>query len=121
MNFQPDLVVAILDGRKTVTRRMASENPRSPWYEAQCSYRPGREYALCPGRGKTAMGRIRIKHVQLVQLGSLTDEEARREGFSSAVAFSLTWARMHRGYSNQDWVWRVEFELVPVERLEMAA
>ena len=44
---------------KTVTRRLVSDNPRSPWFEGGCSLKAGRDYAVCPGRGKNAIGRVR--------------------------------------------------------------
>ena len=37
MNFRPELAEKVMAGEKTVTRRVASENPRSPWYVGGCS------------------------------------------------------------------------------------
>lgn len=34
MNFKPELAAKVMSGEKTVTRRLVSENPRSPWWRA---------------------------------------------------------------------------------------
>lgn len=73
MNFAPDLAEKILAGEKTVTRRMPSDNPRSPWWREKCAFEVGREYAICPGRGKNAVGRMRIKSVRLERLGCIEE------------------------------------------------
>ncbi len=64
MNFKPELADAVMARRKTVTRRKVSENPRSPWWRERCAYRVGQDVAICPGRGKHAIGRARIISVE---------------------------------------------------------
>jgi hypothetical protein len=59
VNFRPELAEKVMRGEKTVTRRIASTNPRSPWYSDRCGLKTGRDYAVCPGRGKHALGRVR--------------------------------------------------------------
>ena len=82
MNFRPELAAAVMDGTKDVTRRLTSENPRSPWWAGGCSLKVGRDYAVCPGRGKDAIGRVRIVSATLEAAGAVTDAEAVREGFA---------------------------------------
>jgi hypothetical protein len=116
VNFAPDLAQKILDGEKTVTRRMPSDNPRSPWWRERCAYEPDRNYAICPGRGKAAVGRLRI--VGLVRMETLdgmlvADGEARREGFANNGEFIERWRQLHGIWEAAQLVWRVEFEVVP--------
>lgn len=110
MNFRPELADAVMTGHKTVTRRLASANPRSPWAAGGCSLVVGRDYAVCPGRGKPAIGRARVVSVFLGPLGYLTDDEARREGFEDAAAFEAAFAAINGGYDPAAFVWRVELE-----------
>lgn len=112
MNFRPGLAQAILDGRKTVTRRVPSANPRSPWYGVMCGVKAGRSYAVCPGRGKTAIGRVAVTAVDLLPLGHLDDAEARREGFASADEFEAVWVDLNGRYNPIQPVWRIEFRLI---------
>lgn len=122
MNFQPDLAAKVMSGRKTVTRRLVSANPRSPWYRERCSLVPGRTYAVCPGRGKPSWGRVRVLSVRRELLGEvfgwtlgartrLGDVGALREGFEDAVAFKLAWLKINGSYAPEAEVWRVEFEV----------
>lgn len=124
MNFQKPLAELVMSGRKTVTRRATSPNPRSPWFEGGCRLQVGRDYAVCPGRGKDQIGRVRIVAVDLQTLGEVfglfarvdTREddraiaEAYREGFDSPVAFQLAWLKINKTYEPATRVWRVEFE-----------
>lgn len=112
MNFQPELAEKVMAGEKTVTRRVASDNPRSPWYRHRCALQVGRDYAVCPGRGKHAIGRVRILSARVGPLGWLTEAEARAEGFSSAMAFAEAFADINGKYRDNTLVWRVEFEVV---------
>jgi hypothetical protein len=111
VNFRPELAAAVMDGRKIVTRRLLNGNPRSPW-GPDCRLRPGRDYAVCPGRGKDAIGRVRIVSVRLEQLNILGAYEAEREGFASVWEFEAAWESIHGTYDPALWVWRVEFEVV---------
>ena len=114
MNFRPELAVQVMAGRKTVTRRVVSANPRSPWFEDRCSLKPGGDYAVCPGRGKKAIGRIKVTSVTL-QHGfdpiQIDEMEALCEGFSSAAEFQQTWLSLQGSLDPLD-VWRIEFEPV---------
>ncbi len=112
MNFQPELARAVLDGRKTVTRRLASSNPRSPWSRERCGLRAGDSFAVCPGRGKPAVGRARVLAVARVSLGRLDEREAAREGFGSAKEFERAFTIINGGYDPDAIVWRIEFELL---------
>ena len=110
MNFRPELAAKVIAGEKTATRRLVSSNPRSPWFEGGCSLKVGQDYAICPGRGKNAIGRARVVGTTLRPLGLLTDEEARCEGFDSAGSFEAAWWAINGGYDQHDLVWVVELE-----------
>lgn len=111
MIFTPELAGKVLAGEKTVTRRATSQNPASPWYEGGCQPKKGSVCAVQPGRGKPAIGRVRILSVGLVPL-AISDDEARREGFASAQAFVEGWTQINGSYDAETLVWRLEFELV---------
>lgn len=115
MNFRPELAAKVMAGEKTVTRRLVSDNPRSPWFHGRCGLEVGRDYAVCPGRGKHAVGRVRILDVSRQRLGWPDDYEARREGFVSAVDFRGVFAQINGDYDPDTLVWRIEFEAAPQE------
>jgi hypothetical protein len=99
-----------MSGEKTVTRRIASANPRSTWSAAGCKLRVGRDYAVCPGRGRKAIGRARVLGLTLIPLGRLTPDEARREGFDTVTAFEHAFTEINGGYDPHALVWRVELQ-----------
>lgn len=109
MNFQPELAEKVMSGRKTVTRRLASDNPRSPWFEGGCALKAGRTYAVCPGRGKHAIGRVLVRAVDLRPLGHIANYEAIREGFRSTGEFERAFAAINGSYDPDALVWRVVF------------
>jgi hypothetical protein len=112
MNFQPELAEKVMAGEKTVTRRLVSDNPRSPWWRERCALTIGRDYAICPGRGKHAIGRVRIVNIGQRPLDRMNVREAHREGFGSIAAFESAWAAINGSYDPHAIVWRVEFEVI---------
>lgn len=119
MIFTADLVEKILAGEKTQTRRPRSgSNPtgeRGGWLDEPCRYKPGRTYAVQPGRGKKAVARIHVLSVKPEALCDMTDEDVRAEGFAARDAFVAKWLSIY-GHGNWlDPVWRIEFELSRAE------
>lgn len=55
----------------------------------------GVDYAVQPGRGKKAVGRIRITGIERYDVRTITAERARQEGFSDTYDFLCTWVSMH--------------------------
>ena len=106
MIFKPELVEKILEGSKTETRRVMKPG------ETECRYEPARDYALQPGRGRRAVGRIAIIEVRRERLGEITHEGALREGFPTVRAFLDYWRRLHGGVDPEQEVWVIRFELV---------
>jgi hypothetical protein len=114
------MVLAIRRG-KCETRRVVNDNPNSPWYRGGCAYhvpRPSLErfektYAICPGRGKAAVGRLKLTHEpDLSVVESITDLGARREGFDDRAAFLDYFLKLNRGVDLQTEVWALRFEVV---------
>ena len=101
MIFGPDLIGKVLDGSKTVTRR------RPP-----VRYKVGRTYAVQPGRGKPAVGRIRVTAVRTEWLGEITLHGCRHEGFRDRGEFADYWSKLHGTFDAEEEVAVIEFELV---------
>lgn len=80
-----------MDGSKSQTRRFCSHNPRSPWWTGGCKLQVGQSVAVCPGRGKAAIGRATILSVARGQLGDMTEADAMAEGFRDLDEFKLAW------------------------------
>lgn len=114
MIFKPDLAQKVMAGEKTVTRRMLSDNPRSPWWREKCRYRVGQVVAVNPGRGVTNIGHVRLTSVENVKLGFLDDSEAEREGFANLRDFEDVWTSMHGSYDPELRLWRLEFHVAAV-------
>ncbi len=118
MIFQPHLAAAVMAGSKTVTRRLVSTNPRSPWFAEKCAYRVGQEVAICPGRGKHQIGKAAVVSVERMALGWLTDAEALAEGFvavgfeRSCDRFVGAWTQINGTYDEYALVWRVGLEAI---------
>lgn len=111
MIFRPELAQAILDGRKTETRRPARFENGTEWVRPP--YKPGRTYAVQPGRGKKAIGRIRIVGVRWERFFEGLDEAAaHREGFESVREFISTWLDIYGRGNWLDPVNVITFELV---------
>ena len=98
MNFRDDLARQVIDGTKTVTRRLLSDNPASPWWRERCAYRIGQSVAICTGRGKPQIGRATITNVARVPLGQISLAEARAEGFASVPEFVAAWTAINGDY-----------------------
>lgn len=113
MNFRPEMVLAIRRGRKTETRRIANDNPNSPWYRGDCGFEIGHVggYAICPGRGRAAVGRLELTaEPRLDAIEAMDDAAARREGFDDLLAFRAYWERLHGRVEPLLKLWVVAFE-----------
>lgn len=111
MNFRPELAEEVMAGNKSVTRRLTSPNPRSPWYEGGCKLVVGRDYAVCPGRGKHAIGYVEIVEVtrEWFYPDRILSREAHAEGFPTAQDFRETWMDLHGSLDGPVDVWRIRF------------
>lgn len=112
--FRRRLAEAVLDGRKTQTRRRMNDNPNSPWFRERCGFQVGESYAVQPGRGKRAIGRVVIEQVRAEPLGAMTEADAQAEGFDSLAAFFLGWQEINGLRPDSDEiVWVLSFSRSP--------
>lgn len=111
MIFKPELAEAILRGEKTATRRVMSDNPRSPWWRGGCSYIVGQVFTINPGRGVPNVGKARVIAIFKQRLFDMGEADAWKEGFDSLLAFKNAWRSINGGFFNEE-VWVLEFELV---------
>jgi len=58
-------------------------------------YDVGRTYAVQPGRGKHALGRIRLRAIRREPAQDISEDDARAEGFASPEAFRKVWIEMY--------------------------
>lgn len=108
LSFKPELMVKVLAGEKTVTRR-----------ELPVNYEAGQEVAIVPGMGRIACGRVRILDMQEVPFHAILREgEPQLEGFIGAVDFMNYWQQHinKKLPGKDDLVARIEFELIEVTR-----
>lgn len=104
MIFKPELSKLVLQGRKTQTRRRVQDG-KKPRYHA------GKSYAVQPGRGKPAVGRITVTDVQLAYLGDIDLRDAKREGFRTRQEFVDYWTGLHGRFDPDVRVWVISFLL----------
>jgi hypothetical protein len=116
--FRPELAEEIILGRKTATRRIPSDNPRSPWWIGGCRYGFDKDFTINPGRGKHRVAEAHVTRCALEELKAMKEKDAHREGFDRIIDFDRYWASLHgspgelSGVVYQGtWVWVVEFKV----------
>ena len=104
MNFTPDMLAKVLDGSKTMTRRPVKQGETLcglPYVlgtpgasieyvrdtQGRMKWRRNAVYAVCPGRGKSAVARMRITAIRRERAIDISEADARAEGFDSREAF----------------------------------
>lgn len=150
MQFSSDSIALIQAGKKSVTRRPWKEgdelkNVGTPngvgYYDMfEAVFRGGRrmwmigqDYAISPGRGKFAVGRIPpITSLRLEMLGEITDEDAKAEGITyyqmephsfaygnkiieaptPRAAYLVLWRSIYEHADSKEKVWAISFEKV---------
>lgn len=163
MIFKKELAEKILSGEKSQTRRLVHPEDCEEYFSippeyghrlcgeiyavvyprisraTTCEYDAvryavGKTYAVCPGRGKPAIGRIRITAIEREDVRDISEEDAIAEGFrdwgTARWGFWCTWAGIYdriayRYMSRQgddailDWrptslydAWKITFEAI---------
>lgn len=140
----------VLDGTKTQTRRLVKPGEGfnafpSGWIKdvrvypdlplphsmiGKIKWAVGRDYAVQPGRGKKAVGRIRITGIRQERVQDITTADAIAEGVPeqtatythpvyrslSVAAYAKLWDAIHtkpgETWNDNPSVWVLEFELV---------
>ena len=105
MMFDKFCIEKILDGEKTVTRRLPKG--RQP-------ARVGRIHKLKIDRTKKTFGLILITDCYLSLVKEIDDKEAQKEGFKSRKEYIDYFMEVNNidMLSDYDLLWRVEFELL---------
>lgn len=115
MIFERELADKVMAGDKTVTRRLCSDNPRSPWWREKCALAPGKVVTVNPGRGVVNIGRIEVVSARRMLLregfGVWPDREAQLEGFETFEKFRRAWPEINGEWDPEALVWRVEFKV----------
>jgi hypothetical protein len=76
-------------------------------------YYVGQLLAVQPGRGKRAIGQIRITRIRYVSRAwDMDHDEAVREGFATPGQFREVWKEMYGERALQEPRWGLEFEVV---------
>lgn len=126
MLFKPELIEKIMAGEKTETRRVVKPNevhvgimPGARFSRSisqtitledgrivpqRIKWQVGRDYAICPGRGKKGVGRIEVLGLgenQDVRL--IGDGAAKAEGFDGVNAFLSIWIHINDHSAQACW------------------
>ncbi len=99
--FKRPLLVLILQGTKTQTRR-------NPHYQ----YSVGRTYAIGDNWSKGPAAKILITRKYRQRLGDMTEEEITKEGFSNLEAFQSFWEKNVGPWEPENIVIAYEFQRV---------
>jgi len=73
----------------------------------------GRDYAVCPGRGKHQVARIVFDNIRKQSLTAITEDDAIAEGFESRDAFIAAWNTINpkTPFERNPAVWVIDFTL----------
>ncbi len=140
MNFTPENAKKVMDGTKTQTRRIVKDGEHVNPYARDIVYHGngtvkwamGKQYAVCPGRGKPAIGRIRITAIRRERVQGISPDDCWAEGISRTVgiflrdgtsaldpvaSFAFLWDSIYEGQKGKQWadnplVWVLTFEVV---------
>lgn len=102
--FKEKHVTLIKIDLKTATRRKGKRR----WKEGavhQC-------YTELPIRGGKPFARVQIERVYEQELGAMTEEDAKKEGWYTLSEFRKLWRDMHGTWRPREKVWVVEFRLL---------
>ena len=118
MMFTEPLAAKIIKGEKTATRRVMSDNPRSPWSKHRCLYEVGQTFSVNPGRGVVRVAEGAVTAVYEQPLGEMRPRDAELEGFEflhgeGVGSFHEAWARINGEVDPNEAVWVIEFVLIP--------
>lgn len=107
MMFDKLCIDKILDGEKTVTRRVMRSNKRPAI--------PGKIHKLKKDRTKKTYGEIKIISCEQDSFLFLTEKEAKLEGFNSKEEYLMYFSKINKIPLDElpyFLIWRVEFEVI---------
>lgn len=91
MQFTKENAEKVMAGTKTQTRRVIKKGERRVWISdltvlaadrngnEQIKWQVGRIYAVCPGRGKSAIGRVKLLNIRPAELQSISEADCAAE------------------------------------------
>ena len=97
--FKRPLLIKVLSGEKTQTRRKRRPNVKV-----------GGEYRLRKGYS-WLQTRITVTDLRRQRLGEVTPDDVRKEGFDSLEEFKEAWVGIYEGWDPDQMVWVVDFVL----------
>jgi hypothetical protein len=113
---------AILEGRKTQTRRVRHSSDQAVEDEhgdiiavlvnGREKWRVGKTYSIQPARGKPQIGRIRILAIGAERVSNISENDVEAEGFVTKVVFLRTWVEINGEAQADAIVWVLRFEPV---------
>jgi len=98
--FKRPLLFLILEGRKTQTRRL-----KGCWEE-------GRIYAILDDYSEGPKAYVKIIRKWKQRLADMTEEDAKKEGFSSLAEFKATWISLYGDWQPETEIFAYEFQLI---------
>ena len=105
ISFNAEMIKAILDNKKTVTRRTIKPSELKPKYK--------KGEILHIEESKDIL--LRITNIGAEQIHDITDEKAISEGFSSAEQFGKAIFKIYPNADGNTFVWVYEFEWVRLD------
>lgn len=97
--FKRPLIEKIRRLEKTATRRVSKPNVKEEGiYRLRVDYRG------------SLTDRISVKRLHTQSLGSMTQEDVRKEGFKSKEEFMDNWVELYGSWDREHIAWVVEFE-----------
>lgn len=129
MQFTNGLAESIMRGEKTQTRRPVkstesakategiwADQIESVYTNGRLKWMVGKTYAVQPGRGKKAIGHIKITRIRQQRVHDINRVDAVREGFKDMRAFQRKWSDLYDStqfaWKNNPRVWVIDFHLV---------
>jgi hypothetical protein len=104
MLFKRFLVEKILVGEKTQTRRTTERKRGAKIYDV------GDRVGIQTSYG-SAIAHIIIKNRRRQMIGEITEEDARKEGFSGVREFKQAWLKLYGSWDPNQEVWVYDFVL----------
>lgn len=113
---------AILDGRKTQTRRVRKASDQAVYssdgkieavlVNGREKWRVGKSYSVQPARGKPQIARIRITGINAENINDISNADAVAEGSADRDDFLRLWVEVNGAANAGADVWVLHFELV---------
>jgi hypothetical protein len=100
--FKPEHVEPILRGQKTQTRRTGHKR-----WKVRSVHQAKTNYKDAP------FADLLITRVRSEQLGAISENDARKEGYPSVEAYQEAFGRIYGWWKPKTEVWVLDFEVIP--------